>query len=76
MIAQKYPRFGGDIKENSGARCELCRKRTLATHVVKLQTSASRGDDVPVFVCAYHVGMARRFHTFDKFMDLAQKGES
>lgn len=71
----KYPCFGGDVKvenmlpEFQDRDCECCTKKTPATHCVHVQISYMRGDDDGYLVCAYHVGLARRGHSFEKFLE-------
>ena len=66
-----YPRFGGDRKLTKGtlAGCECCNNDTHATHEVTIELD---GFKVCVNVCPWHVGMARRFHTFEKFLEAAE----
>ncbi len=77
-----YPRFGGDRKYSAvdegrldqGTRqCDCCER--VVTHVVDVQIDRFRGNDVVYYVCPFHVGQARRFHTFNKFL-IDYKGET
>lgn len=68
----KYPRFGGDRKLTEGtlAGCECCNNGTHATHEVTVEVAEGNAF-APWFVnvCAYHVGLARRWYTFEEFME-------
>lgn len=67
----KYPRYGGDRKLAKGtlAGCECCNNDTRATHEVTVNLCSLM--DKFVNVCPWHVGQARRFHTFEKFLAAA-----
>lgn len=76
----KYPRFGGDtqliqkgiLPTRTELRvCECCVKSERATHAVRIKRGPNRFDYETVNVCGYHVGQARRFHTFEKFLAAA-----
>lgn len=81
-MPDKYPRFGGDRKllltsilPKNRTMCECCAKAELATHFVRVQFDWDRDNDVMVDVCPHHVGQARRFHTFEKFLAAAEGRE-
>lgn len=79
-----YPRFGGDRKydgwtltEKMGIPdhmrdCECCKPGTVATHLVHVQFSEDWEEDKTFAACPFHVGQARRFHTFEKFLAAAE----
>ena len=63
----KYPRFGGDsilVVRATMPCCECCLKN--ATHRVTVEITFLKEKSVDV--CPLHVGQARRFHTFEKFL--------
>lgn len=75
----KYPRFGGDRKlaafgalEMPSCWCCAGEKDTKATHAVTIE----RTEHVSIVInaCGYHVGQARRPHTFEKFLAAAGGG--
>ena len=72
-----YPRFHGDLKLDEkgqevyrvlGKTCECCIKDTPITHRVDVQVSYLRGQNECYYVCPKHVGMARHFNQFKKFL--------
>ena len=71
----EFPRFVADLMvenmspEFQGVHCQCCKKKTPATHCVHVQSTSTRGDDAVYFVCSYHVGLARRPHSFEKFLE-------
>lgn len=78
----KYPRFHGDRKMRTGVveendamgfpwRCVCCpeKKNVPATHVATIEYTKYVSSSINV--CAYHVGQARRLHTFEKFVAAA-----
>lgn len=76
----KYPRFGGDRQlvqkgilpnRREAKLCECCAKSERATHAVRVEFGPNLHDHETMMVCGFHVGQARRFHTFEKFLAAA-----
>lgn len=84
-MAHDYPRYGADLKLDKkgeevysilGKTCECCIKDTPITHRVDVQVDQFRGNDDVYYVCPNHVGMARQYDKFKKFLhDYRKKQE-